>query len=111
MCIRDRWQSEKSEIDKQRKLSEQLDALRTELERAQRRGELALASEIQYGRIPEVQRQLEAHNKKLADVQRSQQMLKEEVTEEDIAEVVSAWTGIPVSNLREGERDKLMRME
>jgi ATP-dependent Clp protease ATP-binding subunit ClpB len=110
-ALKAQWQNEKAEIDKQRKLSEQLDALRTELEQAQRRGELAKASEIQYGRIPEVQRQLEEHNRKLSEVQKTQQMLKEEVTEEDIAEVVSAWTGIPVSNLREGEREKLIKME
>jgi ATP-dependent Clp protease ATP-binding subunit ClpB len=110
-ALKAQWQNEKAEIDKQRKLSEQLDALRTELEQAQRRGELAKASEIQYGRIPEVQRQLEEHNRKLSEVQKTQQMLKEEVTEEDIAEVVSAWTGSPVSNLREGEREKLIKME
>jgi ATP-dependent Clp protease ATP-binding subunit ClpB len=110
-ALKAQWQNEKAEIDKQRKLNEQLDALRTELEQAQRRGELGKASEIQYGRIPELQRQLEEHNRKLSEVQKTQQMLKEEVTEEDIAEVVSAWTGIPVSNLREGEREKLIKME
>jgi ATP-dependent Clp protease ATP-binding subunit ClpB len=110
-ALKAQWQNEKAEIDKQRKLSEQLDALRTELEQAQRRGELAKASEIQYGRIPDLQRQFEEHNRKLSEVQKTRQMLKEEVTEEDIAEVVSAWTGIPVSNLREGEREKLIKME
>ena len=105
------WQSEKGEIDKQRKLNEQLEQLKIELEQRQRRGELATASEIQYGRIPELQRRLDAHNQKLAEVQHGAQMLKEEVTEDDIAEVVSAWTGIPVSNLREGEREKLIKME
>ena len=85
-------------------VKEELDAARTELERAQRRGELAKASEIQYGKIPELER-------KLADVgsgrirkARNRRCSREEVTEEDIAEVVSSWTHIPVSRLQEGER-------
>jgi ATP-dependent Clp protease ATP-binding subunit ClpB len=109
--LKAQWQSEKGEIEKARKLQEQLEQLRIELEQAQRSGDLSKASEIQYGRIPEVTRQLEAHNGKLGEIQQSQQMLKEEVTEDDIAEVVSAWTGIPVTNLREGEREKLIKME
>ncbi len=110
--LKAQWQSEKAEIDKSRKLQEQIDAARTELEQAQRRGDLTKASEIQYGRIPELTRQLDEHNKKLADVQKDgRQMLKEEVTERDIAEVVSSWTGIPVSRLEEGEREKLVKME
>ena len=106
------WQSEKGEIDQSRKLQEELEALRLELEQAQRRGELGKASELQYGRIPEVITKLEAHNARLGEVQEGgRQMLKEEVTEEDIAEVVSSWTGIPVSRLQEGEREKLVQME
>jgi ATP-dependent Clp protease ATP-binding subunit ClpB len=106
------WQSEKKVIDEQRKLQEKLEQLKIDLERAQRRGELTEASEIQYGRIPAATRELEAHHARLAEMQRGgRQMLKEEVTEEDIAEVVSAWTGIPVSNLREGERERLVKME
>jgi ATP-dependent Clp protease ATP-binding subunit ClpB len=109
--LKAQWQNEKGEIDKSRKLQEELESLRTQLEQAQRRGELARASEIQYGRMPEVARQLEEHNKKLGELQESGQMLKEEVTEEDIAEVVSSWTHIPVSRLQEGEREKLVRLE
>jgi ATP-dependent Clp protease ATP-binding subunit ClpB len=106
------WQNEKAEITKAGKFQEQLDALRTELEQVQRRGELGKASEIQYGRIPQLQRQIEEHNAKLAAIQKGgRQMLKEEVTEEDIAQVVASWTGIPVSRLQEGEREKLVRME
>jgi ATP-dependent Clp protease ATP-binding subunit ClpB len=106
------WQNEKAEITKSGKLQEQLDALRTELEQVQRRGELGKASEIQYGQIPQLQRQIEEHNAKLAALQQGgRQMLKEEVTEEDISEVVSSWTGIPVSRLQEAEREKLVRME
>ena len=109
--LKAQWQSEKSVIDQSRKLNEELEQLRTELEQAQRRGELARASEIQYGRIPSVQHQLETHNRQLAEVQRDAQMLKEEVTDADIAEVVSAWTGIPVARMLEGERDKLVHMD
>jgi len=110
--LKAQWQSEKAVIDQQRKLQEQLEQARIELEQAQRRGELGKASEIQYGRIPQVQAEIEEHNKKLAQIQKGgQQMLKEEVTEEDIAKVVSAWTGIPVSRLQEGEREKLVRLE
>ncbi len=106
------WQNEKKVISEQRKLQEQLEQLRLDLERAQRTGDLAEASEIQYGHIPAAQREIEVHNAKLAEMQRGgTPMLKEEVTEEDIAKVVSAWTGIPVSNLRESEREKLVHME
>ena len=103
------WQKEKSVIDEQRKLKEQLDALRTELERAQRRGELGRASEIQYGQMPEVEGKLNELAAK--EGQAKNQLLREEVTEEDIAEVVSSWTHIPVSRLQEGEREKLVKME
>jgi ATP-dependent Clp protease ATP-binding subunit ClpB len=111
-AMKAQWQSEKTVIDQQRKLSEQLEQLRNELEAAQRRGDLATASEIQYGNIPAVMREIELQNARLGEMARDgRSMLKEEVTEEDIAEVVSAWTHIPVSNLREGEREKLVQME
>ena len=110
--LKTQWQNEKKVIDEQRKLHGQVEQLKIDLERAQRTGDLTEASEIQYGHIPAAQRELELHNAKLAEMQRNgTPMLKEEVTEEDIAKVVSAWTGIPVTNLREGERDKLLRME
>ena len=106
------FQAEKAEIGKSQTLQRLIDAARTELEQAQRRGELTKASEIQYGRLPELQRQLEAHNAKLIEVQADgSQMLKEEVTPDDIAEVVSSWTRIPVSRMKEGEREKLVKME
>ncbi|HWL52034.1 MAG TPA: ATP-dependent chaperone ClpB, partial [Chthoniobacteraceae bacterium] len=106
------WQGEKAEIDESRKLQEELEQLRIDLETAQRQGDLTRASELQYGRIPELLREQEAHSAKLSEMQESgRQMLKEEVTEEDIAEVVSSWTGIPVSRLQEGEREKLVHME
>ncbi|MFL6537790.1 MAG: ATP-dependent chaperone ClpB [Chthoniobacterales bacterium] len=104
------WQKEKAEIDAAAKVKEELEGLRTELERAQRRGELAKASEIQYGRMPELEKKLrEVEAKEAAD--KKPRLLREEVTEEDIAEVVSSWTGIPVSRLQEGEREKLVRLE
>src|SRR5438552_6450792 len=103
------WQREKAIIDEQRTIKEQLDQLRTELERAQRRGELAKASEIQYGRIPELEKKLADATAKSAKTKKS--LLREEVTEEDIAEVVSSWTHIPVSRLQEGERQKLVKLE
>jgi ATP-dependent Clp protease ATP-binding subunit ClpB len=109
--LKAQWQSEKQIIEQSRKLQEQIENLKTELEQAQRRGELARASEIQYGKLPELNAQLTKHNARLAELQKSQQILKEEVTDEDIAEVVSSWTGIPVSRLRESEKEKLVHME
>src|SRR6188768_1413594 len=88
--LKAKWQSEKKVIDEQRKLNEQLDALRTELEQAQRRGELGKASELQYGRLPELQKQIAESAAQIAA--KGDAMLKEEVTEDDIADVVSAWT-------------------
>jgi ATP-dependent Clp protease ATP-binding subunit ClpB len=109
--LKAQWQSEKQIIEQSRKLQEQIENLKMELEQAQRRGELAKASEIQYGKLPELNAELAKHNARLAELQKSQQILKEEVTEEDIAEVVSSWTGIPVSRLRESEKEKLVHME
>ncbi len=107
-ALKAEWQKEKAVIDEQRKWKEELDALRTELERAQRRGELGKASEIQYGRIPELEKNLA---EAAAAEEKKTMLLREEVTEEDIAQVVSSWTGIPVSRLQEGEREKLVKME
>src|SRR5881275_253854 len=108
-ALKAEWQKEKAVLEEQRKWKEQLDQLRTELERAQRRGELAKASEIQYGRIPELEKKLADATAKSAKTKKS--LLREEVTEEDIAEVVSSWTHIPVSRLQEGERQKLVKLE
>jgi ATP-dependent Clp protease ATP-binding subunit ClpB len=103
------WQKEKAVIDEQRKWKEDLDQARTELERAQRRGELGKASELQYGRIPELEKKLRDIEEKIKEG--GNRLLREEVTEEDIAQVVSSWTHIPVSRLQEGERAKLVKME
>src|SRR5437773_2739999 len=97
-ALKAEWQKEKAVIEEQRKWKEELDQLRTELERAQRRGELARASEIQYGRIPELEKKLAAATANAAKDRKST-LLREEVTEEDIAEVVSNWTHIPVARL------------
>jgi ATP-dependent Clp protease ATP-binding subunit ClpB len=110
-ALKAEWQKEKAQITEQAKLKEELDQLRTELERAQRRGELAKASEIQYGRIPELEKKLAEATAQSAKSGPKTRLLREEVTEEDIAQVVSSWTGIPVSRLQEGERAKLVRLE
>ncbi len=109
--LKAQWQSEKQVIDETRKLQEQIEALKNELQQAQRQGNLAKASEIQYGRLPELNQRFLEQNKRLGELQKSSPMLKEEVTEEDIEEVVSSWTGIPVSRLQESEREKLVQME
>ena len=101
-----RWQNERDKIAAEGKVKEALDAARSELEMAQRNGDLAKAGELAYGRIPELERQL-------AEAQGASQnaMLREEVTAEDIAAVVSKWTGVPVDRMMEGEREKLLHME
>ncbi|MCW2362907.1 MULTISPECIES: ATP-dependent chaperone ClpB [Sphingobium] len=101
-----RWQAEKDKIAGEAKLKEQLDAARIQLEQAQRTGEYAKAGELQYGTIPTLEKQLEE-----AQSASKGAMLREEVTSEDIASVVSRWTGIPVDKMLEGEREKLLAME
>jgi len=101
-----RWQAEKDKISAEAKIKEQLDTARIELEQAQRSGDLAKAGELQYGTIPGLERQLSE-----AEAAAGNAMLREEVTAQDIASVVSRWTGIPVDKMLEGERDKLLNME
>jgi ATP-dependent Clp protease ATP-binding subunit ClpB len=105
------WQQEKDTIQKGRTLKEELEQVRLEMQRAQQAGDYAKASELQYGRLPELERRIREEEGRLAELQKGQRMLKEEVDEEDIAEVVSRWTHIPVSRLMEGEIQKLLRME
>ena len=102
------WQGEKDAIAHIRELKEQLEAKRGEMERE---ADLEKAAEIRYGQIPELERQVNEATARLAELQVTQQMLKEEVDEEDVAEVVSKWTGVPVTRLMEGELEKLVRME
>jgi len=101
-----RWQAEKDKIGAEAKLKEQLDAARIALDQAQRSGDLAKAGELSYGTIPQLEKQLEAAQGATVGA-----MLREEVTAEDIAGVVSRWTGIPVDRMMEGERAKLLQME
>ncbi len=105
------WQKEKDAIEKARKFKQELDELRGQLEQAQREADWARAAEIQHGRIPQVQRELELANEDIEKVSEGKRMLKEEVTADDIADVVSKWTGVPVSRLLQGEMQKLLTME
>ncbi|MDA8266210.1 MAG: ATP-dependent chaperone ClpB [Actinomycetota bacterium] len=105
------WQAEKDAIGTIRSLKSDVDASRGEAERHEREGNLARAAEIRYGQIPELERQIEAATTRLAELQSTQKMLKEEVDSDDIAEVVSRWTGVPVSRLVEGEIAKLVHLE
>jgi ATP-dependent Clp protease ATP-binding subunit ClpB len=105
------WRNEKEIIELARAAQEKIDTLKTEAEKAQRLGDLTRASEITYGAIPGAQQELEDAKQKLTMLQKNGAILKEEVTEEDIARVVSAWTGIPVNRLQEGEKEKLVHME
>ena len=105
------WQQEKEAIGSARTLREQLEAVRLEVERAQRASDYTKASELQYGRVPQLEQKIRDEEQRLASLQSGQRMLKEEVDEEDIAEVVSKWTHIPVSRLMEGEIQKLIHME
>jgi ATP-dependent Clp protease ATP-binding subunit ClpB len=109
--LQSHWEQEKEAIQAARKLKEELEQVRLQIEAAQRSGDYTRASELQYGRLPELERQIREQEERLAELQKSQRMLKEEVDEEDIAEVVAKWTGIPVSRLVEGEIQKLLRME
>ncbi|MGQ0840633.1 ATP-dependent chaperone ClpB [Actinokineospora sp.] len=106
-----RWQNEKGSIDRVRELKEQLESLRGESERAERDGDLGRAAELRYGRIPALEKELDVATAATAAQSGEQVMLKEEVGPDDVAEVVSAWTGIPAGRLLEGETQKLLRME
>ncbi|MCE5195372.1 MAG: ATP-dependent chaperone ClpB [Nitrospiraceae bacterium] len=109
--LRAQWLSEKEIIAKIRDIKEQLDNTKNESERAERDGDLGKASELRYGKLLELQRSLDKENKRLLNAQSTRKMLKEEVDEEDIAEVVAKWTGVPVSRMLEGEVQKLLKME
>ncbi len=109
--LRAQWLSEKEVIQKIRQIKEEIEQTKIEAQKAEREGDLNRAAELKYGRLLELQRALEEENKKLQEFQHRRRMLKEEVDEEDIAEVVSKWTGIPVSKMLEGETEKLLKME
>jgi len=109
--LKAKWRTEKEVIDSLRKATEDIEDLTAKEQAAEREGDLSLAGELTYGRIPQLKRDIEAAQAKLQKLHKDGAMLKEEVDEEDIADVVSKWTGIPVSRMLEGEVQKLMHME
>jgi ATP-dependent Clp protease ATP-binding subunit ClpB len=106
-----RWQAEKEAISRIRKLKEQVEQMKAEAERYERAGDLAKVAEIRYGKITQLEREAQLAQERFAAMQKDGRMLKEEVDEEDIARLVSKWTGIPVGRLLEGEAQKLVHME
>jgi ATP-dependent Clp protease ATP-binding subunit ClpB len=109
--IKVHWQKEKALIQRLGELKEEIDRLKNQQQEAERKNDYEMASQIQYGRIPETGKQIEAVQEQLAEVQKDKKILTEEITEEDIADVVSRWTGVPVTKLLSGEREKLLKME
>jgi ATP-dependent Clp protease ATP-binding subunit ClpB len=106
-----RWHNEKESIEAIRTLQNEVEVARSEADRYARDGDLARASQIRYGQLPDLERRVADATKRLGDLQGDNKMLKQEVDEEDVAEVVAKWTGVPVSRLLEGEVAKLVRME
>ncbi len=109
--LKAQWQNEKAAINAVSIVNGQIEQAKLELEQAQRRNDLNLAAQIQYGRLPELQKKLAGADKSLREKPAGQRLLNQEVTEEDIAQVVASWTGIPVSRMLESEREKLVKME
>ncbi len=105
------WELEKEKIQKIRSMKSEIENLKLEAERYEREGNFGKVAEIRYGRIVELEKKLREETQKLAEIQKDKKMLKEEVDAEDIAEIVSKWTGIPVSRMLESERSKLLRLE
>ncbi|HUR99319.1 MAG TPA: ATP-dependent chaperone ClpB [Pyrinomonadaceae bacterium] len=110
-AMKAKWQSEKDEIEKMRKCKEELEQVKLELERARQTGDLNKAAELQYGKIPQLEKELAAEQERLSELQSTGVFLKEEVDEEDVAEVVAKWTGVPVTKMLQGEMQKLVAME
>ena len=110
-AMKAQWQSEKQSISKVRDIKREIDEVRTEIERAEREYDLNKAAELKYGRLNDLEQRLQEVEEQLAGKQKENMLLNEEVSETEIARVVSRWTGIPVSRLLEGEREKLMRLE
>jgi ATP-dependent Clp protease ATP-binding subunit ClpB len=105
------WQNEKGMIQTIRKIKEEIEQIGIEEQQAEREGDLAKVAEIRYGKATELKNRFDEAKRKLSELQKDKKMLKEEVDDEDIAEVVSRWTGIPVSKMLEGERERLVHME
>jgi len=110
-ALKARWQREKELIDVLNRLKERVDSLKIEEQNAERAGDLEKVAEIRYGKMIETENEIKKTAKKLSEIQKKGQMLKEEVDEEDVAQVVSKWKGIPVSKMLEGEVEKLVKME
>jgi len=110
-AMKAKWQSEKEEIEKMRTVKEQLEQAKLQLEQARQSGDLETAAKLQYGKIPELEKLLADEQARLAELQQEGVFLKEEVDEEDVAEVVAKWTGVPVSKMLQGEMQKLVSME
>jgi ATP-dependent Clp protease ATP-binding subunit ClpB len=110
-AMRERWQQEKSALEAIREIKERIESVKLEAERAERLADFGRAAELRYGQLTELQRALEAEEARLRELQGGRPLLKEEVDEEDIAEVVASWTGIPVSRMLEGEMQKLLHIE
>jgi ATP-dependent Clp protease ATP-binding subunit ClpB len=105
------WKKEKDVISKIREIKERLESTKSEAQNAERQGDLSRAAELKYGTLIELEKSLEKENAQLTELQSGKKMLKEEVDSEDIAEVVAKWTGIPISKLMEGDKEKLLHME
>ncbi len=110
-AMKAQWQMEKDTISRLRSLKREIDEVRTEIEKAEREYDLNKAAELKYGRLNELEKQLQSEEEQLANKQKENMLLNEEVSETEIARVVNRWTGIPVSRLLEGEREKLVRLE
>jgi ATP-dependent Clp protease ATP-binding subunit ClpB len=110
-AMRARWEAEKKSIDSVRKMREDIEQVRRQLEEAERAYDLNRAAELRHGKLPMLEKKLKEEDAKLHEKQGGNKLLREEVTEEEIADVVSRWTGIPVSRLVEGEREKLLRLD
>ncbi len=109
--MKGQWQLEKDVIQRIRDIKAEIDEAHMEEQRAERAGELSKVAEIRYGKIVQLEQKLEEENKKLEEIQKNNQMLKEEVSAEDVAAVVAKWTGVPVDKLLEGEKEKLVKAE
>jgi ATP-dependent Clp protease ATP-binding subunit ClpB len=110
-ALKAQWQAEKEGVQRLRTLREQLEQTKVEIDKAERQYDLNKAAELKYGKLTELERKLKAEESRLAEKQSGKRLLKEEVDEEDIAQVVSRWTGVPVSKLLEGEMQKLLHLE
>ena len=110
-AMRAQWEAEKQAIGKIRELREEIEQVKRQIEQAERAYDLNRAAELRHGRLPALESRLKADEAQLSDKQAGKRLLREEVTEDEIAEIVSRWTGIPVTRLVEGERDKLLRLD